>query len=74
LNVRSNPASAFRRLRSRSEPRTLWIDSICIDQSNTDERSEQVHIMADIYKFAPRAVVWLGDSTQNSRTALKTLR
>ena len=27
----------------------LWIDAICINQSNTDERNHQVGLMGDIY-------------------------
>ena len=33
---------------------------MCIDQSSTDERSEQVTRMSSIYKLATRVVVWLG--------------
>lgn len=42
------------------EPRTLWVDALCIDQSNTAERSSQVRIMRDIYSQASRVLVWLG--------------
>ncbi|KAH8889211.1 HET-domain-containing protein [Thozetella sp. PMI_491] len=38
----------------------LWIDAICIDQANLDERSAQVARMTQIYSSAIRTVVWLG--------------
>ena len=38
----------------------LWIDQICIDQSNTGELSAQVSIMNKIYKRAKDVLVWLG--------------
>jgi len=37
-----------------------WIDQICINQSNIDERNAQVGIMNKIYKLALRVLVWLG--------------
>lgn len=37
----------------------LWMDQICIDQSNTLEKSHQVRMMASIYRKAQRVVAWL---------------
>jgi hypothetical protein len=42
--------------------RTIWVDAICIDQSNPDERSQQVQLMGQIYRNAQRVLVWLGHS------------
>jgi hypothetical protein len=41
-------------------PNYLWIDQICIDQENINERNAQVACMADIYRRASRVIVWLG--------------
>jgi hypothetical protein len=40
--------------------RHLWIDAICIDQSNLKERNQQVSQMRDIYTNAEAVIVWLG--------------
>ncbi|KAI1734005.1 heterokaryon incompatibility protein-domain-containing protein [Xylaria scruposa] len=40
--------------------RTIWIDAICIDQSNLKERIHQVRLMRDIYTHAQSVVIWLG--------------
>ncbi|KAK8124268.1 uncharacterized protein PG998_000027 [Apiospora kogelbergensis] len=48
------------RLRSPAKPRVVWIDAICIDQGNMDERASQVRRMAQIYSSAQQVVVWLG--------------
>lgn len=37
----------------------MWIDQICIDQSNTIERNHQVATMSHIYSNAIAVVVWL---------------
>jgi Heterokaryon incompatibility protein (HET) len=39
----------------------LWIDAICINQDDIDERNEQVRMMGNIYQKAERVTVWLGD-------------
>jgi hypothetical protein len=38
----------------------MWIDSLCIDQNNTEEKGHQVSLMGDIYSNAEAVVVWLG--------------
>lgn len=40
----------------------FWIDALCIDQDNLDERSDQVRRMGQIYSDASRTVAWLGQS------------
>lgn len=37
----------------------VWIDQICINQSDVGERSSQVLLMADIYRRAEFVAVWL---------------
>jgi len=37
----------------------VWIDQICIDQSDILERNHQVELMADIYGMADHTIVWL---------------
>ncbi|KAF1927272.1 uncharacterized protein M421DRAFT_421663 [Didymella exigua CBS 183.55] len=38
----------------------LWIDALCIDQSNVVEKNHQVSQMGEIYRNAVRVIVWLG--------------
>ena len=38
----------------------LWVDAICIDQTNVQERNTQVRFMDDIYCNALCVSVWLG--------------
>jgi len=46
--------------RERKYKEWIWIDQICIAQSDTTERNHQVSIMADIYCGAASGIVWLG--------------
>ncbi len=49
VDVRRNLWWALYHLRSTTEERLLWIDAICIDQSNIEERNQQVILMAHIF-------------------------
>jgi hypothetical protein len=57
-----NLVAAMRRLRSSKHPLTVWIDAICIDQKNLDEKTQQITIMSSIYKSASEVAVFLGES------------
>jgi hypothetical protein len=59
---------------STATPITIWIDAICIDQSNIPERSQQVRNMRCIYSQAEEVVVWLGPHSENSHCAFHILR
>ncbi|KAI4660166.1 uncharacterized protein J4E79_005971 [Alternaria viburni] len=37
----------------------LWIDQLCIDQSNDNERGHQVQMMRNIYRHAYLVISWL---------------
>lgn len=65
-----NLEAALRALRSPDEPRILWVDSVCINQSDLQEQGQQVAIMWDIYKAAECVVVWLGPEEGDSAIAM----
>lgn len=44
----------------------MFIDQICINQEDDDEKAQQVGLMQAIYAHARRAVVWLGPGTAAS--------
>ncbi|KAK4182868.1 heterokaryon incompatibility protein 6 [Podospora australis] len=69
--VTRNLAVALRHLRSPvGQGRVLWIDAICIDQANDDEKGVQVALMGEIFKRAWRVVAWLGPQENDSDHAM----
>jgi hypothetical protein len=75
LLVTPNCEAALRSFRDSKKMETLWIDSICIDQGDDalEERSQQVSLMGEIYKFAKRVVVWIGESDGAVQLALEQI-
>lgn len=43
--------------------RLLWVDALCINQDDLNERNHQVRQMEKIYRQAQRVLVWLGTPT-----------
>lgn len=74
LSVTDNLYRALRRLRYRFTRRTLWVDAICIDQTNYNERAAQVAIMGAIYRSASCVIIWLGEPTAASRMTWSSLQ
>ncbi|KAI7216711.1 hypothetical protein KC333_g4670 [Hortaea werneckii] len=75
---RQQPASAVRVLQrfapaEGSEPRRLWIDAICINQSDVAERNQQVAMMSDVYRNSSQTLVWLGDADANTAAAFEQI-
>jgi len=71
--MRRNLEFALRELRSEIKALWLWVDAICINQQDHDERGQQVGIMSHIYKNAQRVIAWLGPERDNSDTAMDLL-
>lgn len=71
LPVTANLHAALSQLRDRSIERIIWVDAICINQADLQERGHQVQSMAEIYSKAIRVIVWLGEAADNSDQALE---
>ncbi|KAF2968600.1 hypothetical protein GQX73_g5005 [Xylaria multiplex] len=50
-------------LRSQNTDKVIWIDAICINQADNDERTHQVGLMRHIYSQANSVIIWLGGQT-----------
>ncbi|EAT82438.1 hypothetical protein SNOG_10103 [Parastagonospora nodorum SN15] len=74
LRITSNLHAALLRLRDVTFPRILWVDAVCINQSDDPEKELQIQSMAMIYGFAKRTIVWLGEETEGSDIALEAIR
>ncbi|KIW07209.1 uncharacterized protein PV09_02074 [Verruconis gallopava] len=74
LSITSNLASALRRLRYPRSPRRLWIDAICINQENVEEKNLQVGRMWAIYALASQVIIDLGEETWNSSLGMNMIQ
>ncbi|KAF2093026.1 HET-domain-containing protein [Rhizodiscina lignyota] len=74
LPVTLNLYVALQRLQQKDTERILWIDAICIDQKNLEERGHQVKHMADIFRQAETVIYWLGVGTYETKVAMESIK
>lgn len=60
LKITDNLRDALEAIREPHEGRLLWVDAVCINQRDPDEKGPQVGMMKDIYRRARKVIVWLG--------------
>ncbi|KAF2118129.1 heterokaryon incompatibility protein-domain-containing protein [Lophiotrema nucula] len=74
LPVRENLKDALRRL-SRLELVTtpLWIDAMCINQQDEEEKLVQIQLMTKIYRKAEKVLIWLGDLLPQTISIMKQI-
>lgn len=80
LDVPASSEVVLRRMRYVDRHRALWIDAVCIDQNDTQEKNQQVTMMGSVYALGQMTLVWLGffdgveDLADNVATILSDFR
>ncbi|KAK3386448.1 heterokaryon incompatibility protein-domain-containing protein [Podospora didyma] len=72
--VRKSLFGALLALRHATDWRTVWVDAICINQGDMEERNSQVRQMKSIYSQARLVNVWLGPATFGSDRGMDLLQ
>jgi hypothetical protein len=70
VDVPASSVAALQRLRLKTVLRTLWIDALCINQSDVHERSEQVRMMGEIYRSSQGNLIYLGEVRDAQKTEI----
>ncbi|KAF9869881.1 hypothetical protein CkaCkLH20_12680 [Colletotrichum karsti] len=58
--------SALRQVRDDELPLLLWVDAVCINQADDDEKAAQVQMMGKIYSSAHRVLAFLGNEPEDT--------
>jgi hypothetical protein len=66
LRITEHLDLALRSIRSLDSPRWLWVDAICINQRDLDERSQQIPYMKHLFAHAHQVIVFLGGEADGS--------
>ncbi|CZR68222.1 uncharacterized protein PAC_18121 [Phialocephala subalpina] len=71
--IQENVAAALRHFRREDADVNIWIDALCINQANDDEKTAQVSRMHEIYSTADYVCVWLGAGKPETRDTFRFL-
>ena len=73
LSITKNLHAALVQLREDGVHTPIWIDAICINQDDLDERAQQVRLMRQIYSTAATVYIWLGSASTTTAAGVELL-
>lgn len=73
LQVTTNLRTALQHLRYPDQERVMWVDALCINQSDDVEKGAEVARMGELFACAAHVVVWLGPEANGSGMAMERL-
>ena len=73
LRVTANLFTALEHIREDNSDAIFWIDAICINQEDDEEKSSQVKMMREIYDTAEHTKSWLGPAGEGTDAAMAEL-
>lgn len=72
VTIPQTAAVAIRNL-SKVSSYPLWIDAVCIDQNNLQEKSQQVAMMKEVYSKAVSVLIWLGPAQRSTADSIASI-
>lgn len=73
-SVTKNLTEALIHFRHTQLPTIVFVDALCIDQSNIEEKNSQVPLMGRIYGQATVVRCWLGPPAAGSDRAMEIVK
>ncbi|GME44344.1 putative glucan synthase protein [Neofusicoccum parvum] len=70
VQVGENLEAALQQLRHKDESRLLWVDALCINQEDNEEKEAQVRIMSQIFRRAMSVIAWIGSEQSGTKLAM----
>ncbi|VUC31508.1 unnamed protein product [Clonostachys rosea] len=70
IEITKNCWSALSSLTRSQGPLTIWIDAICINQADDNEKQHQIPLMAKVFSSAKVTYAWLGEGDPEASAAM----
>lgn len=72
--ITENLFAFLQHYRNETDAAHLWIDAICINQLDLEEKAMQVKNMLTIYEKARSVLVWLGEEAEHTKLTVTYLK
>jgi hypothetical protein len=73
VKIRRNLGDALLNFRDTRLPVILWVDALCINQADSNEKGHQISLMGLIYHRAGHVLMWLGNENIGTGHAMLPL-
>ena len=73
VKITTNLLEVLQSVRLLTAARTLWADSICINQDDDNEKGQQVLLMGQLYSKANRVLICVGNNNNGHAERVATL-
>ncbi|KAK8190596.1 heterokaryon incompatibility protein-domain-containing protein [Phyllosticta capitalensis] len=73
LKITPNCHAALTSIRKHFGATMIWVDAICMNQDDEEEKKKQIPLMEEIYTWAECTYVWLGSGSVESDNAMRWL-
>jgi hypothetical protein len=73
-SVTTSVYQILNRIRREDKSLLIWIDSVCINQDDNEEKSKQIMLMKQIYSMASETVAWIGKAGDDSHLAIRSIK
>jgi hypothetical protein len=74
LRIRTSLGAALQRLRQSTKELVLWVDSICINQEDEDEKAKQITLLPQIFQRATCTLAVLATDNKSEQTVQTLLQ
>jgi hypothetical protein len=74
MHITTNLGAALQSIRLSDSPRVVWIDAVCINQGDVEDRNNQVPLMSYIYQGASKVLVFLGGEEADGQVAFDFIK
>lgn len=71
MAIRPNLHAFLTKLRKLDKPRNLWVDAICINQGDDEEKGRQVGMMGSVFGHATQVLAWVGEHSDGSEALFR---
>jgi hypothetical protein len=70
LELNNSAGAILKAIAAQKSDKYFWIDAICIDQNDKNDKNKQVPLMGDIYSSAIQVIAWLWSPSDDSDQAI----
>lgn len=74
IPITANCHAALSQIRAHWAKAKIWVDAICMNQDDDEEKSSQIAHMQEIFGWAETVYVWLGKGNPQSDQAMRYLK